>query len=243
MRKNTTSKAAAAARDNRNTLDAAGIAATVPAASSGSPANPQGSRPSLLDAIAAYRAGFVIFNAIKQDDWDLHGGEEAVIAKTWGQPCWVLDTWDQPATSEEEAIAALHLVRDEEEGSMSTEVANSMLRAALAYFDGRPKKVQGTDLFSKKEISPIYDAVRDTDAALGISISLLHAINDSLVGTEMLNYSTGERLIDEVTNLDAVIRMIRLRLEMAMTALSDIEFKFTIREVNARLGENSGEGA
>lgn len=94
-------------------------------------------RPSLLDAIEAHRAGLAAFEAINSEDWPAHGGEDAVIAKTWGPPHDVLREWSQPASNEEEAIAALHLAKKEDEGCMGSDIASAMLRAALAYFDGR----------------------------------------------------------------------------------------------------------
>lgn len=185
-------------------------------------------RASLLDAIAAYRAGRAAFEKIKEADWPALGGEEAVIEKTYGPALAAMMNWDRPASNEEEAVAALHAAQGEEDEFRGSDITSAMLRAALAYFDGR-KNVRDNGYPSLKDISMIYDAVRDADAALGISIFALGSTSDSLVGTELTNSSTGTRLIDDVANLETVVRMIRNQLDTALARLSDIEFKWRLQ--------------
>ncbi len=94
-------------------------------------------RPSLLDAIAAYRAGRAAFEKIKEADWPALGGEEAVIEKTYGPALAAMMNWDRPASNEEEAVAALHAAQGEEDEFRGSDITSAMLRSALAYFDGR----------------------------------------------------------------------------------------------------------
>ena len=59
--------------------------------------------------------------------------QAAAIAETYGPPFAVLSNWDSPATTREEALAALRLA--EEEAPSGFYVLINMLGAALDYFE------------------------------------------------------------------------------------------------------------
>ncbi|MXO03113.1 hypothetical protein GR156_22760, partial [Shinella zoogloeoides] len=69
----------------------------------------------LLDAIQALYDGEVAFEAIHSNDWDSHGGEEAVVAKTYLPPHEALERWDQPAATRRGAVEAIRLALREEQ--------------------------------------------------------------------------------------------------------------------------------
>lgn len=86
-------------------------------------------------AIEAFRAGNAAFGAIKEEDWPTHGGEEAVIANTYGLPLEVLENWDQPALSLKGAVDALRFANEENRNFESNPTVAAMVAAALAYFE------------------------------------------------------------------------------------------------------------
>jgi hypothetical protein len=89
----------------------------------------------VIDAVKAYRDGMAAFNALHEDDWSLHGGEDAVIHKTYGAPLEVLDEWDQPIMTREGAIAALRFVVDENAAYWASDGVGAMVKAALGYLE------------------------------------------------------------------------------------------------------------
>jgi len=89
----------------------------------------------LLSAIASFLAGEVAFGAIKEKDWDAHGGEAAVIRETFGRPMEILEDWDRPAITLDGAIAALRLADRENRTHGECDVSVAMVRAAVAFFD------------------------------------------------------------------------------------------------------------
>lgn len=89
----------------------------------------------LLDAISAYRTGAAQFEAIREDDWPLHGGENVVIEKTYGAPLEALENWDQPALSMRSAIEALRFAHEENQAHFSNPTVVAMVAAALGYFE------------------------------------------------------------------------------------------------------------
>jgi hypothetical protein len=95
-------------------------------------------KPSADDPLAAairdYREGPAAYNAIKEKDWPLHGGEDAVIQKTYGVVLNVVRDWDRPATSREGALAALRLALEENQG-LGEPLISSMIAAALPFFE------------------------------------------------------------------------------------------------------------
>jgi len=142
MPNKSTPKAAPSARDNRGasiSSHAAGAAATSPAASGWSPDQAPGS--SLLNAIAAYSDGLDKFGSISEADYDRLGGEDAVVAETYGNAMDVLGNWQGAATSETEAIAALRMVQyengDWDDTTAEGRLSSAMLRSVLSYFEDR----------------------------------------------------------------------------------------------------------
>ncbi|MGY5793648.1 hypothetical protein ACXHXM_25900 len=89
----------------------------------------------LLDAIEAYRRGNTAFIAIDEDDWPLHGGEDAVIAKTYGHPLEVLQNWEGAALTRQAAMEALRLAREDSTNFDASPTVSAMVAAALAYFE------------------------------------------------------------------------------------------------------------
>ncbi|MEH3125542.1 hypothetical protein [Agrobacterium cavarae] len=90
----------------------------------------------VINAIQAYRDGDKAFCSIKEEDWDSHGGQEAVIEKTYGPPMRVLDNWNQPCTSMEGVIAALRHAAHEADQFSCSDSLTSMVHAVLAYLEG-----------------------------------------------------------------------------------------------------------
>ncbi|MBB3396658.1 MULTISPECIES: hypothetical protein [unclassified Rhizobium] len=86
-------------------------------------------------AIEAFRAGNAAFCATKEEDWPAHGGEEAVIANTYGRPLEVLENWDQPALSLKGAVDALRFANEENRNFESNPTVVAMVGAALAYLE------------------------------------------------------------------------------------------------------------
>ncbi|MCS3742015.1 hypothetical protein [Rhizobium sp. BK661] len=89
----------------------------------------------LADAIEAYRCGNMAFIAIDEHEWPSHGGEDAVIAKTYGRPLEVLQNWEQPALTRQAAIEALRLAREDSTNFDASPTVSAMVAAALAYFE------------------------------------------------------------------------------------------------------------
>ncbi|CAN7202874.1 hypothetical protein LJR030_000530 [Rhizobium sp. LjRoot30] len=89
----------------------------------------------LLSAIASFLAGEVAFGAIKEKDWDAHGGEASVIRETFGRPMEILEDWDRPAITLDGAIAALRLADRENRTHGECDVSVAMVRAAAAFFE------------------------------------------------------------------------------------------------------------
>ncbi|RSC31219.1 hypothetical protein EGT36_21325 [Agrobacterium sp. FDAARGOS_525] len=93
----------------------------------------------VVAALQAYNDGNKAFEAIGSANFDQHGGEEAVIAKTYGPPMEVIDTWDKPCTTREGAIAALRHALDECDAFSCSDSLTAMTRAALLYLEGAPE--------------------------------------------------------------------------------------------------------
>lgn len=95
----------------------------------------------LLRAIEEWRAGDAAYpNHPLAKKLDATQEElDIAVAETYGPADTVLRKWDRPAVTFEGAMAALKLVREEAIDNMMScsEVLNSMLDAAIAYFDGR----------------------------------------------------------------------------------------------------------
>jgi hypothetical protein len=89
----------------------------------------------IITAVQAYRDGNAAFNAIKEAEYEAHGGEDAVIAKTYGAPMDALSDWDQPAKTRAGAIEALRLIQHENRMSSSVPFIDPLLTSALAYFE------------------------------------------------------------------------------------------------------------
>lgn len=87
----------------------------------------------LVDAIKAYHDGMAAYGHIAEKDWPLHGGEMAVVHKTYGAPLDALAEWGKPARTREGAIAALRFVIEEQTNYWSTEAACTMTESVLAY--------------------------------------------------------------------------------------------------------------
>lgn len=90
----------------------------------------------VVKAVQDYRDGCARFNAINSADWPLHGGEDAVIEKTYGGPMKALENWDRPCASRDGAIAALRHALAESEDIYCSDSIGPMLRAALGYLEG-----------------------------------------------------------------------------------------------------------
>lgn len=90
----------------------------------------------VVKAVQDYRDGCARFNAINSAEWPLHGGEDAVIEKTYGSPLEALQNWDKPCVSRDGAIAALRFAVAEIDGFYCPETISAMIRAALAYLEG-----------------------------------------------------------------------------------------------------------
>ena len=93
----------------------------------------------VIAAVQTYRDGNKAFEAIPSVDHQKHGGEEAVIAKTYGPPMKILNEWDKPCTSREGAIAALRHALDECDAFSCSDSLTAMTRAALLYLEGTPE--------------------------------------------------------------------------------------------------------
>jgi hypothetical protein len=89
----------------------------------------------LQDAIKAYQTGSAAFNCIKEAEWPQHGGEDAVITKTYGAPLEVLENREQPAISRNGALEALRLAYEESSNFDANPTVRAMVSAALTYFE------------------------------------------------------------------------------------------------------------
>ncbi|WP_427026575.1 hypothetical protein ACP4J4_20370 (plasmid) [Aureimonas ureilytica] len=109
----------------------AGIVAGAPGCTPAPAAEPD----ALLDLVNEYREGLAAFNA----SGDLSPQEDrALQAATWGAPYDRLCTAPPVATTLAGALAGIRLVADEEENcGQQPDLTINVLRAALAYFDGR----------------------------------------------------------------------------------------------------------
>lgn len=93
-------------------------------------------RDEIRFAISDFRNGCVAFGEIDEADWDARGGENAVVAATYGGPLAVLEGWTKPASTREGAIDALRLAKEENHAHADSRVAKAMVAAALAFFEG-----------------------------------------------------------------------------------------------------------
>jgi hypothetical protein len=88
----------------------------------------------LSDTVAAYRAALLDYNENAPDD---NEGADAYADATYGPWFEALGKWNRPAETLPEAIAALKLALLEAESFYSTEPVAPMIRAALAFLEGR----------------------------------------------------------------------------------------------------------
>ncbi|SFU21037.1 hypothetical protein [Mesorhizobium sp. YR577] len=105
------------------------LSTSVQAAAEGLPA------PNLIDSIAALQAGeaaYEVHPIVKMSRYT-DEQEEAAVAETYGPPLELLSTWDRPATTKEEAIAALRCAL--RECPSCSLLLDKMLTVAVAYFD------------------------------------------------------------------------------------------------------------
>ena len=128
---------------------------TVRAAAEGMPADDP-----IIAAIKACRDGNAAFCAIKEADWPAHGGETAVVDKTYGPPFEALVDWDQPALTREGALTALRYAL-EENHDVDYSVP-SMLAAALAYFEAETSNSEIEDLYRQWLDCVAEDATKRT---------------------------------------------------------------------------------
>jgi hypothetical protein len=88
----------------------------------------------LHEAITAFRTAMANYNKSVPEDDD---GAREFAAATYGRPLKIIEAWQHPAESLEEAIAALRLADDaDRDGDYS--IVGPMLRAALAFFECKP---------------------------------------------------------------------------------------------------------
>lgn len=95
----------------------------------------------MLAAVQAYRVGTKAFEAIPSRDHHKHGGEEAVIEKTYGPPMRVLNDWDAPCRTREGAIAALQHALEEGDAFSCSDSLTSMTRAALNFLEDQENEL------------------------------------------------------------------------------------------------------
>lgn len=88
----------------------------------------------LLAVIGDYRRNMAVFNASGEMTSD---EDDALAAATWRPHYNALRTGQPAATSLTGAVAALRLAAEDMEGCQDTELVGGLVRAALAYFDGR----------------------------------------------------------------------------------------------------------
>jgi hypothetical protein len=89
----------------------------------------------LSSAIADYVRGEDAFNAINSDDHAAMGGEDAVVAQTYGPPMAVLEDWQKPAMTRASALEALRLADAENSAFDCSAISKAMVTAALAFFE------------------------------------------------------------------------------------------------------------
>lgn len=95
----------------------------------------------VLAAVQAYRIGTKAFESIPSWDHHKHGGEEAVIEKTYGPPMRVLNNWDTPCRTRNGAIAALQHALEEGDAFSCSDSLTSMTRAALNFLEDQEKEL------------------------------------------------------------------------------------------------------
>lgn len=129
--------APAAAITRRDFLAIAPIKAALSATPNPLRANDTAGGPQdpIVDAILAYRRGLHAFSAVRGVDWPLHGGEEALIEKTYGRPMAVLDHWTKAATTRLGAIEALRLAHEDCSDFYAGSLALNMIGAALVFLE------------------------------------------------------------------------------------------------------------
>lgn len=90
----------------------------------------------LLAVIASHRQANAAFNAVREEDYAHHGGEDEIVQQTFGPTRKRLSEWQTPAQSRVSAIAALGLADEENNANQCSDISRAMVRAALAFFDG-----------------------------------------------------------------------------------------------------------
>lgn len=135
------------------------------------------SAANLTEAIARYRAGMKAYNEHPIAGTDESEEENAkIVAETYGPPHSDLADWNEPAATAQEAIDALQLAYDEDDGSTIKDI---LISAALSYFRGSVvAAVPGT-------IGQIYDLVNDMEHPstvvqdMALTLSILCETEDS----------------------------------------------------------------
>jgi hypothetical protein len=87
----------------------------------------------LLETIRAYQQGLDDFNKNSPRDQE---GSEAYIDVSYGPPLALLDNWDKPAETREEAIEALRISLTDKNGVYGSDAADRMVEAAIGYLEG-----------------------------------------------------------------------------------------------------------
>ncbi|WP_320194993.1 hypothetical protein RMR10_012070 [Agrobacterium rosae] len=90
----------------------------------------------VANAVQAYRDGEKAYGSIKEADWNAHGGNGAVVAKTYGPPLDVLKNWNQAAVTKLGAMTALRFALEEADNFGCEDEITAMIRAALGYLEG-----------------------------------------------------------------------------------------------------------
>lgn len=118
---------------NRRTVLKGGFVLAATAHTAVAVANPAAGDP-LLSAIRAYQASINDFNRLANGDNDWN----EIAQATYALHLNALNEWTKPATSLEGAREALRITLTDEGGIYGCDKAcESMIRAALAYLEGR----------------------------------------------------------------------------------------------------------
>jgi len=136
----------------------------------------------LVAAIAAFRAAMAEFDRTPHPTDKV---ADAHSATTWEPLLKALEEWSQPARSLDGAIAALRLAHEEQCNFHGSELATSMVRAAVRYFDPCVGVVDAHFGFAIDELvaaftaeAEVYKAAADPEMATEADEKVCEAATD-----------------------------------------------------------------
>lgn len=181
-------------------------------------AEPASKNITLTNAIDNYMQGLESFKFINEDDWPNHGGEDAVIAKTYGSPLQVLSSWEGNARNLSEALAALELCAAENEASYASPMVGPLLKAVITFLKYLHKKQESEQ--THVDFGDLYSRVRHVQSFVALTESSLVRLDEMLSGNGHALYPYEKELLGHLCQAtEASVGM----LDQALDVIGELE--------------------